>query len=236
MDFLTNLWLPILLSGVGVWIASAIAWMAIGHHKKDRDAIPGGDAGEQELMDTITRLNIPPGNYGFPDFCKHDKLPREERMKQMKALYNRRPQGLLRVWAPVNMGANMLFTFLFFLVTSAVIAYLAWAVLPHGIGAGNAAGSGVAVSPTAALAEAGVGAGVGAGTIGATGGGVGGGERLFWKVFQVTGTAALLAYCFATFPGDLWFQKKRRAMITDWIDGVVYALITATVFACLWPG
>ena len=46
MDFLSPLWLPILLSGVGVWIASAIAWMAIGHHKKDRDAIPGG--GEQD--------------------------------------------------------------------------------------------------------------------------------------------------------------------------------------------
>ncbi|MCC6950066.1 MAG: hypothetical protein IT433_01330 [Phycisphaerales bacterium] len=42
MAFLTHLWLPLLLSGVFVWIASAVAWMAIGHHKQDRDAVPGG--------------------------------------------------------------------------------------------------------------------------------------------------------------------------------------------------
>ena len=75
MEFLTQLWLPILVSGVVVWIASFIAWMVIGHHKKDRDPIPGG--GERAFMETITRMNIGPGNYGFPDFCQHDQLPRK---------------------------------------------------------------------------------------------------------------------------------------------------------------
>jgi hypothetical protein len=211
MDFLTHLWLPILLSGVGVWIASAVAWMAIGHHTKDRDAIPGG--GEQEFMDTITRMNIPPGNYGFPDFCQHHNLPPEERRKAMKALYDKHPQGLLRVWAPVNMGANMLFTFLFYLVTSTVIAYLGWAALGHSHGAASG------LAPTLPVAETGSAAGNG----------------VFWKVFQITGTAGILAYCFASFPGDLWFQTKRRAMLMNWIDGVVFGLITGAIFAWLWP-
>jgi hypothetical protein len=192
MDFLTHLWLPILVSGAVVWITSAVAWMVIGHHKKDRDAIPGGR--EQELMDTITRMNIGPGNYGFPDFCQHDNLPRKERMEAMKALYDRRPMGLLRVWGEMNMGANMLLTFVFYLVTSAVIGYLGWAALPHS-----------------------------------------GGGALFGKVFQVLGTAGILAYCFASFPGDLWFQKKKRAMAMDLIDGIVFGLITGAVFAWLWP-
>jgi hypothetical protein len=187
MDFLTHLWLPILVSGVGVWFASAIAWMAIGHHKKDRDPI----ANEQEFMDTITRMNIRPGNYGFPDFCQHDKLPRKERMEALKVLYDKHPQGLLRVWAPMNMGTNMLLTFLFYLVTSTVIAYLGWAALPAG--------------------------------------------AAFSKVFQVLGTAGILAYCFASFPGDLWFQKKRRAMLMDLVDGVIFGLITGAIFAWLWP-
>jgi len=200
MDFLAHLWLPILVSGVGVWIASFIAWMAIGHHKKDRDAIPAG--GEQAFMDTITRMSIGPGNYGFPDFCQHDALPRKEKMEALKALYDRHPQGLLRVWAPTNMGANMALTFLFYLVTSAVIGYLGWAALPHGMASGA--------------------------------GGVGG-AATFWKVFQVLGTAGVLAYCFASFPGDLWFQKKRRAMAMDWIDGVAFGLITGAVFGALWP-
>jgi hypothetical protein len=189
MEFLKVLWLPILLSGVGVWIASAVCWMAIGHHKKDRDAIPGGR--EQELMDAITKLGIGPGNYGFPDFCQHDDLPRKERMEKMKALYDRRPYGTLRVWGEMNMGVNMFVTFLFYLVTSAVIAYLAWAVLPTG-------------TP-------------------------------FAKVMQVVGTAGVLAYCFASFPGDVWFQTKRRAMVMNLIDGVIFGLMTGAIFAWLWP-
>lgn len=189
MDFLTQLWLPILVAGVVVWIASAVAWMAIGHHTKDRDPIPDGR--EQELMDAVTRLNIPPGSYGFPDFYQCKNIPAAERKQAMKTLYNRHPQGLLRVWAPINMGRNMALTALFYLVTSAVIGYLAWAALPQG-------------TP-------------------------------FAKVFQVVGTAAILAYCFAGFPGDLWFQEKRRAMAMNLIDGVIFGLITAAIFAWLWP-
>lgn len=200
MDFLTHLWLPILLSGVGVWIASAIAWMAIGHHNKDREAIPN----EQELMDTITRLNIRPGNYGFPDFFQCHKLPPEQRKEAQKALFNKHPQGLLRVWGPMNMGVNMFVTFLFYLVTSAVIAYLGWAALPHGTGA-------TAIPGVAAAAPT------------------------FGKVFQVIGTAAILAYCFASFPNDLWFQKKPRAMAMEWIDGIIFGLITGAIFAWQWP-
>ncbi len=73
---------------------------------------------------------------------------------------------------------------------------------------------------------------------GATGGAVPSvvaGAPTFAKVFQVTGTAGILAYCFASFPNDLWFQKKRRAILTGWIDGVVFALITGAIFASLWP-
>jgi len=208
MAFLTNLWLPILLSGVAVWFASALAWMAIGHHKKDRDPIPGASGphgGEQELMDTITRLNLAPGNYGFPDFNQLDHLPRKERMEKLKALYDRRPYGTLRVWGEMNMGVNMLLTFLFYLFTSAVIAYLGWATLPHGAMHYDAAKNVSATYfPTA-------------------------------NVFQVIGTASILAYCFASFPGDVWFQKKKRAMLMDAIDGLIFGLITAAIFAYFWP-
>lgn len=190
MDFLTQLWLPILVSGVVVWIASAIFWMAIGHHNKDRDTLPAG--ADRELMATISRLNIAPGSYSFPDFSQVDKsLPPKERRAAQKALYNTHPQGLLRVWRPINMGRNMALTFLFYLVSSTVIAYLAWAALPHG--------------------------------------------ATFAKVFQVVGTAGVLAFTFASFPGDLWFQEKRRAMVMCLIDGVVLGLIAGAIFAWLWP-
>ncbi len=184
MDFLTQLWLPILVSGVVVWIASFVFWMAIGHHNKDVQAIPG----EKEFKETINRLNIQPGNYGFPDFHSCKGMSKEEKMK----LYDSRPMGLLRVWAPVNMGVNMLLTFLFYLITSTVIGYLGWAALPHT-------------------------------------------HDAFGHVMQVLGTAGILAYCFASFPNDLWFQKSKRSMLMNLIDGVVFGLITGAIFAWLWP-
>ena len=199
MDFLSHLWLPILLSAFAVWIISALGWMVFGHHKKDRDPIPAGR--EQEFMDAITRLNIPPGNYGFPDFCQHDNLPAKEKREALKALYDKRPMGLLRVWGEINMGVNMALTFFFYLFTSTVIAYLGWAALPHATGGTPLPSNSVS----------------------------------FAKVFQVLGTAGVLAYCFASFPNDLWFQLKRRAMLMNWIDGIAFGLITGAVFAWLWP-
>ena len=57
----------------------------------------------------------------------------------------------------------------------------------------------------------------------------------FAKVFQVLGTAGVLAYCFAGLPGDIWFQQSRRAMVMNFIDGIVFGLITGAIFASLWP-
>lgn len=35
MIHITDLWLPILLSAIAVWIFGAVAWMALPHHKGD---------------------------------------------------------------------------------------------------------------------------------------------------------------------------------------------------------
>lgn len=57
----------------------------------------------------------------------------------------------------------------------------------------------------------------------------------FSKVFQVTGTAAILAHCFAFMPNNIWFGTPKRAILMDVLDGVVYGLITGAVFGALWP-
>jgi hypothetical protein len=57
----------------------------------------------------------------------------------------------------------------------------------------------------------------------------------FSKVFQVLGTAGILAYAFAFLPGDIWFQQSRRATVANVIDGIAFGLITGAVFAGLWP-
>ena len=44
MEFLTQLWLPIVVSGVVVFLLSALAWTVMPHHKKDFTGLPNADA------------------------------------------------------------------------------------------------------------------------------------------------------------------------------------------------
>lgn len=57
----------------------------------------------------------------------------------------------------------------------------------------------------------------------------------FSRVFQVTGTAGILAYAFGHVPNSIWFGTHRRPMLMDLIDGVSFGLITGLVFATFWP-
>jgi hypothetical protein len=187
MDFLSHLWIPILASAAAVWFASALAWMLVGHHKNDNLPLPN----EQEVIDTVKRWNLPAGEYMFPDFRRCKGMSKEQKQAMYESM-QKNPMGLLRVWGKINMGGNMLWTFVVFLVVSVLIAYLGWAALPHA-------------------------------------------RDSFAHVFRVLGTAGVLAYCFASLPNDIWFQRSKRAMATSFIDGLVFGLITGAVFAWLWP-
>ncbi|MFN9719001.1 MAG: hypothetical protein ACK58L_09930, partial [Planctomycetota bacterium] len=57
----------------------------------------------------------------------------------------------------------------------------------------------------------------------------------FSKVFQVTGTAGILAYAFGGIPNAIWFGTHLRAAVMDVIDGICFGLITGLVFAFMWP-
>ena len=57
----------------------------------------------------------------------------------------------------------------------------------------------------------------------------------YLKVFQVTGTAAIMAYCFSSIPQAIWFGTPLRNVIACLFDGIVYGLLTAGFFGWLWP-
>lgn len=133
MDFLTNLWLPIVASAAAVWVASALAWMLVGHHKGDWKEVPN----EDEFIASVKRLGIEPGSYGFPEFRRLEGMSKDAKQAKWDEM-QKSPIGLLRVWGPISMGRNMLLTFLVFLVTSVLIGYLGWNALPHGAAAGEA--------------------------------------------------------------------------------------------------
>jgi hypothetical protein len=58
----------------------------------------------------------------------------------------------------------------------------------------------------------------------------------FMQVFQFTGTAGIMAYCFGSIPIDICFGKPLRSILACLADGVAYGLITGAIFGAMWPG
>ena len=183
MQFLIDLWLPILVSAIAVFFCSFIAWAVSPHHKGDFNPAPD----EQGLISAIRALHLKPGRYGFP-FCHSHAQAKEPDFLKM---WKEGPAGMLNIWPQISMGRNMALTFLVFLAVSTLIAYLADITLQSGDG--------------------------------------------FARVFQVVGTAGVLAYCFSFLPNIIWFSGGGRAALMCFIDGIIYGLVTGAVFAYFWP-
>lgn len=123
MDFLVALWIPILASAAAVWVASALMWMVMPHHRKDMRKLPDEDA----FMAQVRAAGILPGGYAFPHCPSHADGQKPE----FKRKWEEGPAGYLSVWGKMNMGKNMGLTFLVYLVAGLLIAYLGWSALPH---------------------------------------------------------------------------------------------------------
>jgi hypothetical protein len=132
MEFLAHLWLPILLSAAAVWLASAVAWMSLPHHRHDWKALPD-EAGFYRALDA---LGIPPGNYGFPHVPDRARANDPE----VKRRWDAGQIGLLSIWGRTRMGRNMFATFLVFLAVSLLMAYTGWTALAGGVGGPGQAG------------------------------------------------------------------------------------------------
>lgn len=57
----------------------------------------------------------------------------------------------------------------------------------------------------------------------------------YLKVFQVTGAVALVGHSMGAFPKAIFWGWSVSAATKEFLDGVVYALVTAGVFGWLWP-
>jgi len=126
MAFLSDLWLPILLSAVFVFVVSSILHMALPFHKGDCKPLPG----EEGVLDALRAAGVQPGEYMFPGAeCMKDMGTPE-----MRAKFQRGPVGMMTVMpnGPINMGRSLAQWFVFSLVISVFCGYLATALLPHG--------------------------------------------------------------------------------------------------------
>ena len=119
MVVLSSLWLPILLSTVFVFIASFLMWVVLPHHKSDWKEAPD----EEGLRRAANEGGLPPGQYVIP-YCVDTK---EMNSPEMVEKYERGPNVFLTVKPPgkPGMGKNLVLTFIYYLVISIFIAYLA---------------------------------------------------------------------------------------------------------------
>ena len=127
MVSLVDLWMPIVLSAVIVFIASSVMHMLLKYHAATYKRLPD----EDKVLEAMRVAGaVEPGFYGFP-YCSDMKQMAE---KPMLDKYNAGPVGVmtLRARGPLKMGGHLLRWFLFAMLISFVCAYLAGRVLAPG--------------------------------------------------------------------------------------------------------
>jgi hypothetical protein len=123
---LAQLWLPILISGVVVFVLSFMMWMVFPHHRKDWSRLPDEDG----FMDLVRSMGAKGGQYSFP----HVAGPEDWKNPELIEKYNKGPKGFLTLKpdGPESMGKNMGISGAFNLVTALLVAYVATMALPAG--------------------------------------------------------------------------------------------------------
>ena len=118
------LWLPILLSAVVVFIASAILHMILPWHKGDCRQLPD----EPKVLDALRSAGVTPGRaYRFP-YCTMKEMKSPETTEKFK----RGPVGTLTILAsgPPAMGKYLGLWFGFCILTSVIVG--CFASMGHG--------------------------------------------------------------------------------------------------------
>lgn len=125
MEFITELWLPIILATAACFILSSLAWTVLPHHRGDFRQVKDFDA----LTQALKAQGLQPGFYMFP----YTDDQKAMRTPEFQELYARGPWGTLNLWpAKPAMGRNLVITFLYFLIVSAAIAFVGYESLGPG--------------------------------------------------------------------------------------------------------
>ena len=126
MPSLAQLWLPIVLSAVGVFIASSVVHMALKWHNSDYRKLPN----EDEVRAALKSSANAPAMYFVPHMMDHKAIAQPGNAQKFiegpVALVTIRPPG------PPKMGPYLIQWFILSLAISAVAGYLASRTVPAG--------------------------------------------------------------------------------------------------------
>lgn len=126
MTSLASLWIPILVAAVVAFIASSVTHMLIPWHRNDYPKLPN----EDQFRAAVKPLAIPPGDYMVPRSHQAADLKSEA----FRAKWSEGPNMILTVlpnqW--LGMGRSLGLWFVYLLLVSFFIAYIAGAALAPG--------------------------------------------------------------------------------------------------------
>lgn len=183
---LTELWLPIVLSAVGVFVASSIIHMVFQYHASDYQKLPN----EEKALEAMGTWGLVPGSfYHFPHCASHKEMNTPEHIAKL----NKGPIGLMTVFPTgrPNMGKYLGCWFLYCLAIGVFVAYVAGRTLAPG--------------------------------------------TAYLRVFQIAGTVAFLSYGMAHSHASIWEGRRWSTTFKYYLDGMIYALLTAGFFGWRWP-
>ncbi len=125
----TSLWLPVLLSAVVVFVASAILHMVLPFHHGDVRKLPGGK--EDEVLEALRRVSVSPGDYGAP----HPGSSAGMKEPAFVAKMTRGPVAFLTIapGGPPSMTSNLVQWFVYTVIVSVFVAYVTGLALGPGV-------------------------------------------------------------------------------------------------------
>ncbi|MDP2471315.1 MAG: hypothetical protein Q8W45_01310 [Candidatus Palauibacterales bacterium] len=114
-----SLWLPILVAGVLVFVASSLIHMVLGYHNSDFSGVPN----EAGLMDALRPFNLSPGEYIFPKCDSMKQMGEPEFVAKME----KGPMAFMTVLpnGTPKMGGQLLQWFVYSLIVGVFAAYIA---------------------------------------------------------------------------------------------------------------
>lgn len=118
MDFIGQLWIPILAASAFCFIASAVLWMMGPHHKGDWKGAPD----QEGVMKVLRDAGATEGAYMFPYADRSNKTAFEEKMKEWAV----GPSGIMYIYprGAMGMGKMMAQQLVFFVIANFFLAYV----------------------------------------------------------------------------------------------------------------
>jgi hypothetical protein len=127
MQFLADLWLPIVLSSALVFVVSSVLHVVLPIHRGDFQKL----AGEDQVLRVMREQGVAPGQYMFPCAASMKDMGSPE----MRVRFEQGPVGtmVVRPSGVPAIGKSLLQWFLYSLLVSVLVAYLASFTLEHGL-------------------------------------------------------------------------------------------------------